>query len=515
MGIFIKRLSLQNYKCFDEDVVDLKVPDGGPGSGLNILVGENGNGKTAVLEAINYLTLSSFSTENKLSINDFHDFMKEIEISASMDEFECGSSIDYYKAWSFKARGIRFTAKSRDTKEAGKLLSSPFSVHSYFIPVRDEYQKADGVTATDQAGRVRVIDGRDKVFSNSRIEQDALSIFYFDKNRTRQIATGTYKTTFERICDDLNWHFVKNLDEDNLGAILDSITGEYFSAVEKVTKKNVGKKTAKDLQEFLGNEIFSNMRIELLSYLHPYSNSFLALRDKDTLTQISVRDLGSGIEMILTLLMLKNIAGASKGSVIYLIDEPELHLHPKAQEKLLELLIEESKTKQIIVSTHSPYMFKGAISGHATLLLFTRDDKGKICITDARSRGWGLFPAWSPSWGEINYFAYNLPTVEFHDELYGFLHERYVGNAADQTDAENRSKIQDFDSNYLQRTLKAIKKWTPEYGGKPKKEVTVTLPTYIRNKIHHPENNTMKQATFDPGELRLSIDQMVQLIKNP
>lgn len=27
-----------------------------------------------------------------------------------------------------------------------------------------------------------------------------------------------------------------------------------------------------------------------------------------------------------------------------------------------------------------------------------------------------LFP-WSPTWGEINYRAYNLTTVDFHNEL--------------------------------------------------------------------------------------------------
>ncbi|MFH4233711.1 hypothetical protein WAJ75_22175, partial [Acinetobacter baumannii] len=34
-----------------------------------------------------------------------------------------------------------------------------------------------------------------------------------------------------------------------------------------------------------------------------------------------------------------------------------------------------------------------------------------------------LFP-WSPTWGEINYKAYNLPTVDLHNELYGYLQEK-------------------------------------------------------------------------------------------
>lgn len=74
MAIFIKKLTIQNYKCFENEPIDLSVPNGNRGSGLNILIGENGNGKTSVLEALNYLTLNSFSAENKLSVSDFFDF---------------------------------------------------------------------------------------------------------------------------------------------------------------------------------------------------------------------------------------------------------------------------------------------------------------------------------------------------------------------------------------------------------------------------------------------------------
>lgn len=45
---------------------------------------------------------------------------------------------------------------------------------------------------------------------------------------------------------------------------------------------------------------------------------------------------------------------ASEDNVI-LIDEPEISLHPDLQRKLFSLLVEYSKDKQIIVSTHSPY----------------------------------------------------------------------------------------------------------------------------------------------------------------
>lgn len=487
--IFIRKLKIQNYKCFENEAVDFSVPDGRRGGGLNILIGENGNGKTAILEAVNYLTLNSFSAKNRLEINNFTDFKKEIVIEAETEKFPCVSSIDFYKDWIFSAEGIRFSAKSRNIKERGKLLSSTFQTNSYFQVVQDQYEKNDGSPRTDREGNIKNIDGRDKKFENARIgDNDELNIFFFDKNRSRQITTGNYKTTFEKICDDLNWNFVKNLDEEKIRKNIESIAGEYFKNVQEVTNKSVGKKTSIELKEFFDQDDFKEVKIELINLLHPFSNSFFALRKGNSLVQVNVRDLGSGIEIVLTLLILKNIAGVSKGSIIYLIDEPELHLHPRAQEKLLELLLVESKDKQIIVSTHSPYLFKGAISQNAKLILFTRNAENNIQITDARDKGWGLFPNWSPSWGEINYFAYDMPTVEFHNELYGYL------------ESEMKGKLESLKKDRQRRNLLS------------REDEEVSLPEYIRHAIHHPENRENEE--YSNEEFIKSIKLMIDLIRS-
>jgi len=60
--MYIKSLNINNFRCFQEDSepITFNVPDGdNTGSGLNILVGENGTGKTTILEAISYLNVGS------------------------------------------------------------------------------------------------------------------------------------------------------------------------------------------------------------------------------------------------------------------------------------------------------------------------------------------------------------------------------------------------------------------------------------------------------------------------
>ena len=57
------------------------------------------------------------------------------------------------------------------------------------------------------------------------------------------------------------------------------------------------------------------------------------------------------------ILLLHQLLNAKKGATV-LIEEPEIHLHPKAQADLAEVLADTAKAeeKQIIMTTHSEYV---------------------------------------------------------------------------------------------------------------------------------------------------------------
>jgi len=190
-NIFFKKIEIELNKCFEKASIELNCPDGTTaGSGLNILIGENGTGKTSILDAINFLTQSKYSTENKLSINDYYNHNNPIKIFGYTDDFKCKSSIDFYKDYHFETSGIIFEAKPRDRKEANKLLSSPFVIKNHFHTDGGKYYKG--------ADQKNDIDSRDISFSDNRIIDGSIDVFYFDKNRSRHLVSGTYKTTFDR-----------------------------------------------------------------------------------------------------------------------------------------------------------------------------------------------------------------------------------------------------------------------------------------------------------------------------
>jgi len=215
--------------------------------------------------------------------------------------------------------------------------------------------------------------------------------------------------------------------------------------------------------------------------------------------------LGSGI-----LNVFRIVVSLVENKKIIFIDEPEAFLHPTAQLNLLQILLDKSVNTQIFISTHSPFMFKNVFSSEARLFVCKRTQQGNIEIKNAKEVGWGSFP-WSPSWGEINYYAYNLPTIELHDELYGFLHQKYIDSVTDEQEAKKRSYLDEFD-DYLKTKTTQTRKWIPEQGWTTRAGENVTLQTFIRNKIHHPENKTMQNFVFSDEELRQSIDEMIKIV---
>ncbi len=94
-------------------------------------------------------------------------------------------------------------------------------------------------------------------------------------------------------------------------------------------------------------------------------------------------------------------------------------------------------------------------------------------------------------------------TIEFHDELYGYIQEK-----------TKCYKEKDIDDYLEKQKLEKNKSWTREKNGVAGETYNCTLPVFIRNKIHHPENGTMSSIDFTGKELKSSIEDMIRIIEN-
>jgi putative ATP-dependent endonuclease of OLD family len=69
--MFLANLKIENFRAFgskaDDDALDLSLTPG-----LNLLVGENDSGKTAIIDAIRHLLWTISQDYHRLTDDDFH-----------------------------------------------------------------------------------------------------------------------------------------------------------------------------------------------------------------------------------------------------------------------------------------------------------------------------------------------------------------------------------------------------------------------------------------------------------
>jgi predicted ATP-dependent endonuclease of OLD family len=477
----IKKLKIENFRSIKSQEIELK--------NYTILIGNNGTGKTSVLEAINFALSPSFLS-GRIKHTDFYNGEENpISIELIFDSNLNAKLPDGYVKQDIGYDKVLLKIKLREKKAPEKAFSDLVVIEHRIEPISSITKTQTGWEISRKSGSKFKF--TEQLLSLNIIETDDLPrSFYFNKSRDKQLQRG-FNSSINTVFDDFNWRFLKNNNSKNFFSEKSKIEKEKILDLIDL-KENVFEQLNKKLNKFN----IPSVDISFIDGKAPFNNAYLT---KNENLDLPIKYLGSGVEMIISLLFLETMASFSKEKLVILIDEPELHLHPLLQYMLADYLEEISKTHQVIVSTHSPIFFKNSFGKGNIQLLVAKNENGESKFSN--SEVFGLFP-WSPSWGEINYFAFNYPTIEFHDELYGYLQEK-----------SEKYKQDEFEDWLMNQDISKDKAWTKEINGVPQKqENNVTLPTFIRNKIHHPENKTMQAVIFTPYELEKSIKIMVGLI---
>jgi predicted ATP-dependent endonuclease of OLD family len=479
----IEQVHIKNFRLIKEAHISLK--------DLTMLIGNNGTGKTSILEAIHF-TLSPSYLSGKIEPTDFYNGTNdEIQIEVVFNKTFTIEIPDGYVKQEVICKKIHLDIKKRERATPNKSFSDGYVITHYFVP---EYAKttSDGWEQARKGGKTFQFSKRHLAINYSDTD-NILKSFYFNKNRSIQIKRG-YNSSITSIFDDFNWRFINNLTDNEEDYITNKKTLEN-QIISNIDDKSLNKSIT-SLNEKLKEFGIPDVSISFIESHSPFNNAFLS--NLVNTMDIKVDKLGSGIEMIISLMLLETLASLSKDEIMIIIDEPELHLHPSLQEHFIKYLKRLSSEKQILLSTHSPYFFKNCCSDSNIKLLVTETIDKKCTVKDSDVQ-LHTFP-WSPSWGEINYFAYNLPTIEFHNELYGFCQK-----------LTKTSTVRDFEIYLENKNYKKSKIWIREKDGVITKSFH-SIMSYIRNLIHHPENQL--NAPFTPEELKASIEKMLRFIGN-
>ena len=279
-----------------------------------VLAGVNGSGKTTILEAIKDFFDIFFDNKNN---NDSE--KSNINLEIFFEEFE--------KYSSYNLKRVKF-------------------LNTF------HYEKSDNNTSS-----------QNQTINN--FESLAKIIYVPAENKFEEIQT--YSTTLSR-----EYKFINIINSNVIRDIPSYIATRrnYLATIEEdLTMKEITNKVVDEI-----NGIFNILELDVKLKGFSKDEKTMPIFENSAGEEFNINDLSSGEkQLFLRTLSIKMLE--PKNSII-LIDEPELSLHPKWQQRIIEVYKKIGENNQIIVATHSPHIL-GSVSNENIFILY-RNINGKI-----------------------------------------------------------------------------------------------------------------------------------------
>ncbi len=339
--MFLKRFEIKNYRCIKDASIDFN-------KGVNILIGENNSGKTAVLDALRVcLSYGKQWRDIWVSVNNFHldknnpdaeiqdiEFHLYFEIQ---DEVEAGIYNDFLSV----------------TEDGEQELQIHFR---YYIEEHNGIKKVRyKVWGGDNEGQSitpNVLDLiyfihldalRDAVHHLRPMRGNRLGELYskfVTDEETQEILSGKLRNVLN---DDIEWKTLIEQGKDKVNEHLEETT---MTGKEQNVEIN--------FLPFEFRKIVDNLRIQT----PVYSEDIIENGDKQKYFELYQNGLGyNNLIYIATVLgdLKRKKEVEEESYVALLIEEPEAHLHPQLQNIFFKYLDKLNEIGfQIFVSSHSP-----------------------------------------------------------------------------------------------------------------------------------------------------------------
>ncbi len=488
--MFISKITLENFRCF-KGKTDILL-----NSGINFFVGDNNAGKTTIFKAVEFIK-SGKQKEDWITKNLSEDAEVSVELELKGDDVAQLLATDKLKKYQSYLVGDDKLILKRSSKESawtdskGKQKNISLKNITFYNPETKVFENPSGIDTVLSS-----------LFEAQFVYSDLKNEDYQGFGKTN-IAGRLISDVTEQFKTSPEWKELERAHNIAFGTEgLTQLLSSVQNSVQKVLNEQYGEATV----EF-------NFGLPTLDSF--FKNGTIMLEENGIKTDVSEK--GTGMQRALALSLIQVYAGIDnqvrgilKTPLFFFIDEPETFLHPQAQDKLLASLETISKNSQIFITTHSPYLLRSYNKNSHKLYIFSRNPDEKRIQEDTYI---GILP-YSPSWGEINYFAFKVASPEFHNELFGELHNK----------AKFQNKTYDNNSKTVGKGIASFDSWLSERqdvsqtdddhvnynsGKVGEGHKDLTMASYIRNYIDHPGN-------WDDGVTKRkapTIDEIARSIK--
>lgn len=462
-------------------------------SGVNYFVGDNNSGKSTVLEALLFMfegpSASKWTPEKFYCTDATGPTRVEVDIADDVDELVKQEKFTVLKDFVFDDEGKRVlrierSSESRTVVQGGKDKKIDVKAVCFWHPGRKQFENVTGIDAKVKA-----------IFDFEAVWADAHPGDHIDFANTK---------TLGRLLDSSFKRFV----ETPLWKALADAHKKAFSAGEDDSFLAEAKKLAEGIKQLV-DEQYGEADYRF-NFDLPDATVFIkqgSLHVDDGAGETPVDGKGTGMQRAIALGIIQHYArsaelleGSNTTPLVLMLDEPETWLHPSAQLKLGDALNRIGEREQVFIITHSPYLIRKFDPKNHLLTVLAGQG------TDRRidpSTSFGLFGVGEPTWGEINYRAFGVCSNDFHNELYGYVQRHIEDQKADGKFARE----EEVDAYLEGEGIPKTKTWTRT----PSLTYQTTLPVYVRNTIHHPENTANDPVTND--ELRESLEHLVASVE--
>ncbi|MBD2319129.1 AAA family ATPase [Phormidium tenue] len=340
----IQQVKIKNFRCFEDLTINLN-PD------INIFVGNNGSGKSAVLDAISAA---------------MYPYISQIQRIANQNED---------KSPIFKSD---LSVQKNNLKQENKRITPEFQAlvkgfPEWFIKYNNIFSREDGNVFTDENSigfgadfgspkLSKLLRSIDDKYKNEREDNTLDLIIYYKENRNGIIKIkdvfnqssnkfNAFKNALNasaNFTDLADWFFIRRFHE--------------LSIVQKTGNTKFELPDLKQIRKAISTIIAPNATVDFAQ-----DTSARLMVEWETETgekiELSLNQLSSGYRNMLALVMdfARRLAQANpqmenplEAEAVLMIDELDLHLHPTWQQKIIPDLRKVFPNTQIIATTHSP-----------------------------------------------------------------------------------------------------------------------------------------------------------------
>lgn len=330
------RLTVENFSCIKHTDIEI--------SKFNILIGPQASGKSVLSKLIYF-----FNKIQDLQI-------EQLQLENNIESFSLSLKDRFIQWFPITAWG---DSKFKITYECSK-----FKITISRVIYKGELGENLRITFSDGIKKIHdeLLDSAIKINKQISESEDFFTQYQYQRGINQEVQ--------KRYSNLFNGEYIEHTTYIPAGRSFFTNLGRALMAFEKA---NMLDPVTVEFGRIYSNFIQGNQR--LLSYIKKDSTSlFLSeiiggeiLYEKNEYfiksadqRVIPFNALSSGQQEILPLLLTIGLTGRDKNlSTLLFVEEPEAHLFPQAQSKIIEGLtsyINESKNRSIFITTHSPYV---------------------------------------------------------------------------------------------------------------------------------------------------------------